>query len=141
MSLTPGLSRRGLLLVRAQEGRDMLIQGLRFAGQSVVDLPVYRTVAAKGEGAAVEAALLAGSIDGVTFTSSSTVAHFRGLFSRRAWARLAPKVRGICLGPITRRSAEEAGLAIGVEASEASIPALMAALLKADAQPAKGRSR
>jgi hypothetical protein len=70
--------------------------------------------------------------DGVTFTSSTTVTHFRGLFSPAQWPRLAPCIRGLCLGPITRASAQAAGVRIAVEADEASIPALLKALVQAD---------
>lgn len=124
--------RQGLLLVRALEGRDVLLKGLQAAGHRVADLPVYRTVAARSEGAAVSQALSAGTIDGVTFTSSSTVTHFKALFSAREWARLAPNVRGLCLGPITRASAEAAGIAIAVEAREATLSALLRALVEKD---------
>jgi uroporphyrinogen-III synthase len=97
-----------------------------------VDLPVYRTVAASQEGKAVAEALEAGAIDGVSFSSSSTVTHFQGLFSAARWKALAPKVRGLCLGPITRASAEAAGIAIAVEAREASLGALVEAIVAVD---------
>jgi uroporphyrinogen III methyltransferase / synthase len=124
--------RRGVLLVRAREGRDVLVKGLAAAGHRVFDLPVYRSVAARGEGAAMAEALLQGAVDGVTFTSSSTVTHFKALFSPAQWRRLAPKVRGLCLGPITRASAEAAGIRIAVEAPQASLVALIQALAAVD---------
>jgi uroporphyrinogen III methyltransferase/synthase len=125
-------ARKGLLLVRAQEGRDVLIKGLQAAGQRVVDLPVYRTVAASQEAGAIAAALAAGQVDGVSFSSSSTVTHFKGLFTAAQWESVAPHVRGLCLGPITRATAEAAGLRIAVEAREASLDALVDAIVRAD---------
>jgi uroporphyrinogen III methyltransferase/synthase len=130
--LKPAKGRRGLLLVRAQEGRDVLLKGLQAAGQRVVDLPVYRTVAASQEASAIAQALQAGQIDGVSFSSSSTVTHFKGLFTAAQWHALAPRLRGLCLGPITRATAEAAGLRIAVEAREASLDALVDAIVRAD---------
>ena len=124
--------RRGVLLARAQEGRDVLPRGLRALGCPVQDLAFYRTVAAHGQAGAVLEALQAGKVDGVTFTSSTTVTHFKGLFSSAQWRRLAPTIRGLCLGPITRSSAEAAGVTIAVEATEASLESLLKALVKAD---------
>jgi uroporphyrinogen III methyltransferase/synthase len=130
--LKPQAGRGGLLLIRAQEGRDVLLRGLAAAGQRVIDLPVYRTVAASQEGSAVAEALRQGALDGVSFSSSSTVTHFQGLFSAAQWKALAPKVRGLCLGPITRATAEAAGVAIAVEAKEASLSALVDGIVAAD---------
>jgi uroporphyrinogen III methyltransferase/synthase len=124
--------RRGVLLVRAREGRDVLLRGLRAAGQRVEDLPVYRTVAARSQAEAVAEAIEAGRVDGVTFTSSSTVAHFRGLFSLARWRRLVPHIRGLCLGPITRASAEAAGVNVVLQAREASLSALLEGLRRLD---------
>ena len=124
--------RRGVLLVRAVEGRDILLKGLAAAKVKAVDLGVYSTLAAVGDAHDAAADLEAGRIDGVTFGSSSTVTHFRGLFSAAQWRRLAPKVRGFVLGPITRATAQAAGVTVAAEAAEASIAALVQAILKHD---------
>jgi uroporphyrinogen-III synthase len=118
-----------VLLARAQEGRTVLLEGLKARKVPVLDLPLYRTVAAPQDVRAVAAALAAGGIDGVTFGSSSTVTHFQGLFSRAQWRALAPKVPAMVLGPITRATAQAAGLTVKLEAKEASIPALVQAVL------------
>ncbi|HTB35092.1 MAG TPA: uroporphyrinogen-III C-methyltransferase [bacterium] len=132
-SLLPKLAksgpRRAVLLARAQEGRTVLLEGLKARKVPVLDLPLYRTVAAAQDVRDVAAALAAGKIDGVTFSSSSTVTHFQGLFSRAEWQRLAPGVPAMVLGPITRATALEAGLTVSLEAKEASIPALVQAVL------------
>jgi uroporphyrinogen III methyltransferase/synthase len=125
-------ARRGVLLVRAREGRDVLLKGLAAAKVKAVDLAVYSTLAGAADGRAAAAELEAGRVDGVSFGSSSTVAHFRGLFSAAQWARLRPKVRAYVLGPITRASAEAAGLRVAAEAAEASIPSLVQSILKHD---------
>lgn len=128
-----------MLIARAEQGRDILPKGLQAAGVACADLPFYRTVASASDGAPLAQALAAGSIDGVSFSSSSTVDHFRGLFSAAQWAAVAPKVRGLCLGPITRAAAEAAGLRVEVEAVQASIPALLQAVVKAHGAPRRQR--
>jgi uroporphyrinogen III methyltransferase/synthase len=130
-AMSPIERRRGVLLARAQQGRDVLPLGLKKAGISCVDLALYKTVAEKSETAALLEAFESGSIDGVTFSSSSTVDFFKALFSTKQWAHLRPKVRGFCLGPITRRSMEGAGLAVAGEAETASLDALVDCMVKA----------
>lgn len=63
-------------VVRAEEGRDELIDELRRRGGHV-DLGIaYRTVAAHYDVEAVRSLIASAAIDAVTFTSPSTVEHF-----------------------------------------------------------------
>ena len=128
---SPAERKRGVLLARAQEGRAVLPEGLKKAGVPCVDLAVYRTVAEQGEIDGLLRAFVANAIDGVTFGSSSTVEHFKGLFSRAQWAQVKPKVQAFCLGPITRASLLAEGLPVRGEASNASIGSLMDCIVKA----------
>lgn len=127
--------RRGVLLVRASAGREVLSEGLRQAKVPCKDLPVYRTLAQAPATQGLEEALRSGAISGVTFTSSSTLEQFRALFSARRWRSLAPAIRALCLGPITRRSAAAAGIVKILEAPSASIPALLESVVRADGAP------
>src|ERR1044072_3903324 len=62
----------GVLPARAAIARKALAEGLRRKGAQVDELTAYRTV--PGEGSALLAALLrSGSVDAITFRSSSTV--------------------------------------------------------------------
>jgi uroporphyrinogen III methyltransferase/synthase len=124
-AMTPAERKRGVLLARAQEGRDVLPQGLKQAGVPCVDLALYKTLADKAETGPLLQAFRDGQIDGVTFSSSSTVDFFKALFTKAQWQELAPKVRGFCLGPITRRSLEAAGLELAGEARAATLDALV----------------
>jgi uroporphyrinogen III methyltransferase/synthase len=121
-----------ILLARAQEGRDVLPKGLKALGCKVADLAVYRTVAVKAEAEALRQALLDGKITGVTFSSSSTVEHFKALFPASQWKAVAAKVRGFCLGPITRAAGAAAGLGMAGEAKQASIQSLVDCMVAAD---------
>jgi len=129
--------RRGVLLARAETGRPVLPEGLRGMGVPCVDLALYRSVPLSGRPKdGLAEAIQSGSVDGVTFTSSGTVEQFRSLFSPSRWRALAPKVRGLCLGPITRKAAEEAGVTVALEAPQALIASLIETLVSVDGRKA-----
>ncbi len=75
-----------ILLPRAREARDALPDGLRVLGAVVDVIPVYETIRETGDRGGLAAELLAGRIDLVTFTSSSTVRGFVDLVGRPAAA-------------------------------------------------------
>jgi uroporphyrinogen III methyltransferase/synthase len=130
-AMSPAERKRGVLLARALEGRDVLPAGLKKAGIPCVDLALYKTVAERSETEPLLEAFHAGQIDAVTFSSSSTVDFFKALFTKAQWQALAPKVQGFCLGPITRRSMEAADLRVAGEAKAATLDALVDCVLKA----------
>ena len=70
-------------------------------------------------------------IDIVTFTSSSTVTNFLSLLEGKKTEKLLENVTLASIGPITSDTARDAGLKIGIEADEFTIPGLIDALLKA----------
>ena len=96
-----------------------------------MDLALYKTVAEKAETKPLVQAFLSDQIDGVTFSSSSTVDFFRALFTKAQWRSISPKVRAFCLGPITRRSLNATKLTVVAEAKMATLDALVECLLKA----------
>jgi uroporphyrinogen III methyltransferase/synthase len=112
-------------LPRAAMARDVLPDRLRDAGAEVDVLPVYRTVLPDSARAALDAALEGGAIDAVTFTSSSTVQHFVSALDGRPFPDGAIAA---CIGPVTARTAEAAGLPVGVVATEYTTAGLAAAL-------------
>ena len=73
-----------ILIARAQEARDILPDTLKARGAQVTIAPLYRTIKTRSISAEVKKRLLAGDIDAVTFTSSSTVEGFMRHFSARA---------------------------------------------------------
>src|SRR5207253_11477853 len=86
------------LVPRAREARDALPEGLRARGAIVDVIPVYETVRAAGDGGALAAQVLGGTIAVLTPTSSSTVRGLVGPEGRagattgRFWAA------GVCPG-------------------------------------------
>jgi len=109
-----------VLLPRAAAARDVLPDGLRARGWQVDVVDAYRTVAARPSEA--EWAAAAGA-DAVMFTSSSTVTNYLAVTDR-----VPPVVA--CIGPVTARTAEAAGLRVDVVADESTVASLVAALAR-----------
>jgi uroporphyrinogen III methyltransferase/synthase len=123
-----GLSGARVLLPRALEARDTLPAGLRAHGAVPEIVPVYRTTSATADGGGLAAELLAGRIDAVTFTSSSTVRHFVELVGAEA-ARCG-KCAAAVIGPVTAGTARELGLPVTIEAQQYTVPGLIEALAR-----------
>jgi len=117
-----------VLLPRAAQTRDVLVAELRRTGAQVAEIAAYVTRSVEGGVARLREALAAGSIDVVTFTSSSTARNFAELFTeeeRRAWLG---RVAVASIGPITAGTAAEYGLTTTVMPNEYTIPALARAI-------------
>jgi uroporphyrinogen III methyltransferase/synthase len=141
---------RRILLPRAAGARAILPDELRRRGAEVDEVLAYRTVLPSGAGvAALVAALEAGEVDAVTFTSSSTVRNFVAMLGQPALARVGadggPAVA--CIGPVTAETARELGLRVDVVPSAYTVPALASALAdhfagtRATAADRRGRQR
>jgi uroporphyrinogen III methyltransferase/synthase len=118
-----------VLLARAAESRDVLVRELRAMGAVVDEVAAYCTRPAREQAAPLRAALAAGRIDVVTFTSSSTVRNFCALFSAGEVRRRLDGVTVASIGPITRATAEGFGIASAIMPTEYTIPALARAIV------------
>lgn len=125
-----------VLLPRAQEARDTLPEGLRARGATVDVIPVYRAVPEQGDGGALGAELLAGLIDAVTFTASSTVRNFVDLVGRET--ATCGRYAAAVIGPVTATTARSLGIAVAVEAEQYTIPGLVEALSRYFSAPVAG---
>ena len=117
-----------ILLPRAREARDALPDGLRVLGAVVDVIPVYQTICETGDGSGLAAELLAGRIDLVTFTSSSTVRGFVDLVGRPAAA--SGRFAAAVIGPVTAGTARELGITVAIEALDYTVPGLVAAIVR-----------
>src|SRR6266496_2353748 len=112
----------GILLVRAEKARDVLLKELSAAGAIVDEAFAYRTVAETCDTGARRQLLEEGA-DLVTFTSSSTVENFLAL--GLPW----PKGMQVAsIGPITSKTARDHGLKIDVETRSHDIDGLVQAI-------------
>jgi len=109
-----------VLLPRAAVARDVLPDGLRARGWDVEVVDAYRTVPAHPS--QKERAAAAGA-DAVMFSSSSTVTNFMAI-----GIPVPPVVA--CIGPVTARAAEAAGLRVDLVADESTVESLVAALAR-----------
>jgi uroporphyrinogen III methyltransferase/synthase len=122
---------------KAEGARDVLPTELRAMGAEVDEVPVYRTVPDPDGVRAARAALESGTVDVVTFTSSSTVRYFVDAVGVDA----ARRARVASMGPITSETARALGLTVQVEAREATIEALVEAVLELVRSGAPSASR
>jgi uroporphyrinogen III methyltransferase / synthase len=111
-----------VLIARAREGRDVLIDALRERGAQVDVLALYETLPEPLDAEAVAAVAAA---DYVTFTSASTVRHL--LAAAGAEALAGPRLASI--GPATSEELRAHGLAPDLEASPHTPGGLVDALL------------
>ena len=79
----------------------------------------------------IEADLLNGSIDLVTFTSSSTVTNFLEMFRTHAPTVLLADVKVAVIGPTTQKTAMEYGIQVDMIAKETSVESLVEAIIEA----------
>lgn len=115
-----------ILLPRAAEAREVLVDRLRKAGAEVDEVAAYRTEAPAGADVAfIRDGLRTGRIDWLTFTASSTVRNFVDLVgAEQGEARVA------AIGPITAGTARDEGFRVDVVAEEYTIPGLVEALVR-----------
>jgi len=119
------------LIARAEQAREVLPQGIAEKGGNVTVIPVYRTaLPARADVESVRQLLEQKEIDAITFTSSSTVAHFAEMLGKERLALLTKEVLLASIGPITTRTLRDMGLEATVEASEYTIDGLLAALVE-----------
>ena len=124
-----GLEHQNFLLPRAAAARDFLPRALEEAGARVDVVTAYRTVRPEStDRARVEALLVGGGVDCVTFTSSSTVSNFAQLFDTRDLGPLLAGVRVACIGDITAGTAADYGLRADIVPREHTTHALARAI-------------
>ena len=124
-----------ILLPRAKIATADLPNALGEKGAQVDDVPLYDTVKVESDDAqrreAIETDLLNGSIDFVTFTSSSTVTNFLEMFPAHAATDLLANVTVAVIGPTTQKTALTRDVRVDVVAKEASVESLVAAIVEA----------
>ena len=119
------LAEKSVLLPCAKIAPEDLPNGLREKGAIVHAIPIYDTVKTEDTGReALEKGIIDGEIDMVTFTSSSTVTNFVGMFDQHRPDVFLTKVGIAVIGPSTAEAAKQRGLKVDVMPSEASIEAL-----------------
>lgn len=116
-------------IVRALEGREVLVDELRARGGDVHVAVTYETKKATSISDDLRVALVGGEIDALTFTSPSTV---KGTLSHLSAAELE-SVLASCviasIGPVTTKALARLGVVNVVEAEESTVEGLVGALV------------
>jgi len=129
---TDGLARsfpRGdgrVLCPRADIAPEGLESALASKGWAPIRVDAYRTTYPRTLPAPASAALAAGEVDAITFTSASTVRGFVGALEE---LRGAPKV--VAIGPVTAREARAHGMHVHAVAAPHTTDGLVAAVVRA----------
>ncbi|MBM4285462.1 MAG: uroporphyrinogen-III C-methyltransferase [Deltaproteobacteria bacterium] len=117
-----------VLLARAQVARDALPEMLRRAYIHADVVPVYHARRPDAVPPEARAALEAGRVDLLTFTSSNTVKHFAALVGEARLRELAKDAVVAAIGPITAKTLREYGITPHIIPPEFTIPALVTAI-------------
>ena len=96
----------------------------------VDEIPVYRTRPAEERVDRLVEQLESGSIDMITFTSSSTVTNFKSLLPRDRFDELIRRVTVASIGPITSETARKLGFKVHLTADSFTIPGLVASIVR-----------
>ena len=113
------------LLPRAVVARETLPEQLRQMGAIVDVAPVYQTVLPSQPVDELTKRLKAGNIDVITFTSSSTVTNFLALTGSLSEIQ---NVKIACIGPITEKTARDAGLKVDIVPEQFTVSSLVDAI-------------
>ena len=119
-----------VLLPRAKEARPVLPVELRKMGAIVDEIAAYLTEQARENVDVLIKRLEEGSIDLLTFTSSSTVRNFKALLPPDRFESLIEGVIVASIGPITADTARELGFKVDIMAQDYTIDGLCDAILK-----------
>jgi len=129
-SLEQNAAGASILLIRAEEARDVLPSALRQAGCRLTIVDAYRNCI-PGDSISRLRELFndpKGAPDLITFTSGSTSRNLVAILEAAGLA-VPSEVVLASIGPITSRTLRELGLEPTVEAAEATISALVEAIL------------
>lgn len=130
-ALAPQVRGKRVLLVRAEQARDVLPEALNDAGADVTIAVAYRNQIPAGSIAALRQLFesMENYPDAITFTSASTARNLVELL-QAAEVELPPSVRLVSIGPITSEALCGLGLEPCVEATEPTLSALVEALVE-----------
>ena len=129
-SLLPYAPGSAMLLVRAEQARDVLPETLTAAGAQVTVASAYRSLAPKESIASLQLLFAdpAHYPDAITFTSASTATNLFALLES-AGIVLPRHIARVSIGPITSRTLAELGYPATSEAAEPSVASLCQSLI------------
>jgi uroporphyrinogen III methyltransferase/synthase len=123
---------RGLnfLIPRARVARDLLPDGLRNLGARVDAVEAYQTIKPQIQRESLIRLFRETTIDGITFTSSSTVSNLAALLGLEDLSDLLAHTTAFCIGPVTAETAAFHRIQRIVQPQEYNSSALLNEILK-----------
>lgn len=127
-----GISGAKILIPRAVKAREVLPEQLRQAGANVDVVHAYQTISPDHDTGRVRELLMRGSIDMVTFTSSSTVTNFVDMFKSEGQEmhKWMARIVVACIGPITAKTAQDNGFQVDLIPTEYTIERLTLSIVQ-----------
>ncbi|MCY4544717.1 MAG: uroporphyrinogen-III synthase, partial [Gemmatimonadetes bacterium] len=119
-----------ILFPAADIAGPAVVEGLAGAGASVTRITVYRTVMEEKLPDGIATMLDDRKIHLAVFASSSAVSAFTKAAGPDRLKRLAGGVRIACIGPATADTAAEASLSVDIVPAQATVPALVDAIVR-----------
>ncbi len=119
-----------ILLPCAKQARPVLPRELKKMGAIVDEITAYCTQMVRDNADLLVNRLKEGTIDLITFTSSSTVTNFHALLPENEVDRLLKGVTIACIGPITSDTAQALGFDVHIIAKSSTIPELCQSILE-----------
>jgi uroporphyrinogen III methyltransferase / synthase len=116
-----------ILIPRAAKARDILPETLSRWGARVDVVEAYQTVLPQVDVSVLCRLLREGTIDVITFTSSSTATNFSVMLRDQDLPRLLSRAVIACIGPITKKTVEDLGMRPEIVSEEFTIPGLVSA--------------
>jgi uroporphyrinogen III methyltransferase/synthase len=127
-----GVKGQRILIPRAKVAREVLPEKLREIGAQVEVVEAYQTIVKREAAPILRQVLGEGSVDIITFTSSSTVKNFINLLNGELSLLQGTKIAAI--GPITAETAQKLGLKVDIVAKDYTIPGLVEAILSQEGE-------
>jgi len=118
-----------ILLPRAKEARPILPVELTRMGAFVDEVTSYYTKEVPDSADLLLKRLKEGTIDLITFTSSSTVKNFKAILPDNIFDSQMKNITIACIGPITADTAKSLGFDVHIIAKSFTIPGLCEAIL------------
>jgi uroporphyrinogen III methyltransferase / synthase len=124
----PAIAGRTVLLPRSDRAGEELPAALRRVGATVTEVIAYRTAGPDKFDQRLVQAIRDGQVDAVTFFSPSAFREFRNLMDTASFRNLSSRLAFAAVGPVTAEAIRGAGLPVAIEAGEATVASLIAAL-------------
>ena len=118
-----------VLLARADIASPGLAEGLKASGVEIYELTAYRTMMDDSCRERLIELLEEERIDALTFASSSTVTNFVSLIGKENICRLSG-IKTVCIGPVTEKTARDAGINVTATADECTIEGVVQKLIQ-----------